>query len=164
MELARQIWPKNQKPDQHVAALAMNRNLILTFQTLLIALSLFTLTGCLAVISTVGASAYVAAEYLVSGAVTNTISYDFGRIKKALLVALCRMDIDVDEARPIEDGEEIFATADALEIKIELKEITPTVTRISVKAEKDVLRRDKATAQEIFQQTKIIAEKLVSQG
>jgi hypothetical protein len=122
MELARQIWSKSQKPNQHVAALAMNRNLILTFQTLLIALSLFTLTGCLAVISTVGASAYVAAEYLVSGAVTNTI------------------------------------------IKIELKEITPTVTRISVKAEKDVLRRDKATAQEIFQQTKIIAEKLVSQG
>ena len=142
----------------------MNKNLLLTFQTLLIALSLFALTGCLAVISTVGASAYVTAEYLVSGAVTNTVSYEFGRIKKALLVALCRMEIAVDEARPIEDGEEIFATVNELEIKIELKEITPTVTRISVKAEKDFLHRDKATAQEIFQQTKRIAEELVSQG
>ena len=142
----------------------MKRNLILIFQTLLIALSLFTLTGCIAVLSTVGASAYVAAEYLVSGAVTNTVSHDFDRIKKALLVALCKMEIDVDEARPIEDGEEIFATADELEIKIQLKEVTPTVTRISVKAEKDVLHRDKATAQEIFQQTKIIAEKLVIHG
>jgi hypothetical protein len=142
----------------------MKRNLRLTLQTLLIALSLFVLTGCLAVISTVGASAYVAAEYLVSGAVTNTISYDFARIKKALLVALCRMEIDVDEARPIEDGEEIFATAEELEIRIELKEITPTVTRISVKAEKNFLKRDKATAQEILQQTNKIAEKLVSQG
>ena len=142
----------------------MNRKIILTLQTFLIALSLFSLTGCIAVVSTVGASAYVAAEYLVTGSVTNTVSYDFGRIKKALLVALCKMEINVDEARPIEDGEEIFATADELEIKIQLKEITPTVTRISVKAEKDVLHRDKATAQEIFQQTKIIAAELVSKG
>lgn len=158
----RQIWSKTQKPGQPVANLTMKRNFILTFQTLLIGLSLFALTGCLEVISAVGASAYVTAEYLVSGAVTNTVSYDFGRIKKALLVALCRMKIAVDEARPIEDGEEIVATADELEIKIQIKEITPTVTRISVKAEKDLLHRDKATAQEIFQQTKRIAEKLVS--
>ena len=140
----------------------MKRNLLLTFQTFLIALSLFALTGCLEIISAVGASAYMTGEYLVSGAVTKTVSYDFGRIKKALLVALCKMEIDVDKAKPIEDGEEIFATAEELEIKIELKEITPTVTRISVKAEKHLLNRDKATAQEILQQTNKIAEKLVS--
>jgi hypothetical protein len=140
----------------------MNRNLLVTFQTLLIALALFTLTGCLEIISAVGASAYMTAEYLVSGAVTQTVSYEFGRIKKALLVALCKMEIAVDEARPIEDGEEIFATADELEIRIELKEITPSVTRISVKAEKDFLHRDKATAQEIVKQTNKIAEKLIS--
>ncbi|MGD8985710.1 MAG: DUF3568 family protein [Desulfobacteraceae bacterium] len=142
----------------------MKRNLRLTFQTLLIALSLFVLTGCLEIISAVGASAYMTGEYLVSGAVTKTISCDFSRIKKALLVALCKMEIDVDKASPIEDGEEIFATAEELEIRIELKEITPTVTRISVKAEKSFLNRDKATAQEILQQTNKIAEKLVSQG
>ncbi len=140
----------------------MNRNLIITFQTFIIAISLFTLTGCLEVISAVGASAYVTAEYLVSGAVTQTVSYDFGRIKKALLVALCKMQIVVEEAKPIEDGEEIIATADELEIRIVLKEITPSVTRISVKAEKDLLHRDKATAQEIVQQTHEIAEKLIS--
>ena len=114
----------------------MKRNLLLTLQIFLIALSLFALTGCLEIISAVGASAYMTGEYLVSGAVTKTVSYDFGRIKKALLVALCKMEIDVDKAKPIEDGEEIYATAEELEIKIELKEITPTVTRISVKAEK----------------------------
>lgn len=123
---------------------------------------MFTLTGCLEVISAVGASAYVTAEYLVSGAVTETVSYDFGRIKKALLVALCKMQIVVEEAKLIEDGEEIIATADELEIRIVLKEITPSVTRISVKAEKDLLHRDKATAQEIVQQTHEIAEKLIS--
>jgi hypothetical protein len=140
----------------------MKRNLRLTLQTLLIALSLFVLTGCLEIISAVGTSAYMTGEYFISGAVTRTVSYDFGRIKKALLVALCRMKIDVDKAKPIEDGEEIFATAEELEIRIELKEITSSVTRISVKAEKNFLNRDKATAQEILQQTNRIAEKLVS--
>jgi len=142
----------------------MNRNLVIPFQTFLIALSLFALTGCLEVISAVGASAYVTAEYLVSGAVTETVSYDFGRIKKALLIALCKMQIVVGEARPIKDGEQIFATADELEIRIVLKEITPSVTRISVKAEKDLLHRDKATAKEIVEQTHEIAEKLIRQG
>ncbi|NIR16032.1 MAG: hypothetical protein GWN86_19760 [Desulfobacterales bacterium] len=70
----------------------------------------------------------------------------------------------MDKASPIEDGEEIFATAEELEIRIELKEITSSVTRISVKAEKHFLNRDKATAQEILQQTNKIAEKMVSQG
>ncbi|KPK29081.1 MAG: hypothetical protein AMK69_07865 [Nitrospira bacterium SG8_3] len=142
----------------------MKRNFRLTLQTLLIALSLFVLTGCLEIISAVGASAYVTGEYLVSGAVTKTVSYDFGRIKKALLVALCKMKIYVDKASPIEGGEEIFATAEELEIRIELKEITSSVTRISVKAEKNFLNRDKATAQEILQQTNRIAEELISQG
>jgi hypothetical protein len=59
----------------------MKRNLRLTLQTFLIALSLFVLTGCLEIISAVGASAYMTGEYLVSGAVTKTVSYDFGRIK-----------------------------------------------------------------------------------
>ena len=75
---------------------------------------------------------------------------------------MSKMQIVVDSARPIEDGEEILATADELEIMIELREITPSVTRMSVIAEKDFLRRDKATAQEIVQQTNKMAEKLFS--
>jgi hypothetical protein len=140
----------------------MKRNFRLTLQILLIAFSLCALTGCIEIISAVGTSAYMTGEYMVTGAVTKTVSYDFGRIKKAVLVALCRMKIVVDKATPIEDGEEIFATAEELEIKIELKEITSSVTRISVKAEKNFLNRDKATAQEILHQTNSIAEKLVS--
>lgn len=140
----------------------MKRNLTIPFQTFLIALSFFALTGCVEIISAVGGGAYMAAEYFVSGAVTQTVSYDFGRIKKALLVALCRMHILVEEAKPIEGGEEIIATAEDLEITIELKEITESVTRISVKAAKDLLHRDKATAEEIVQQTHEIAGKLIS--
>ena len=123
---------------------------------------LLILTGCLEAISAFGTGAIMTAEYVLTGGESKTISHEFARTKRALLVALCKMKIEVDKASPIEDGEEIFATAEELEIRIELKEITSSVTRISVKAEKNFLSRDKATAQEILQQTNRIAEKLVS--
>jgi len=138
----------------------IKRNLVHTSQALIIALSLFSLTGCLETVSAVGGGAYMTTQYFVSRTVNKTLSYDFRRIKEALLVALCKMEIKVDRARPIEGGEEILATADELEIMIELREVTPSVTRISVIAEKDFLRRDKATAHEILQQTNKIADKL----
>jgi len=56
----------------------------------------------------------------------------------------------------------IFARANGLEIRIELKQITPSVTRIEVKANKTFFNKDKTTAQEIVHQTSKIAEKLVS--
>lgn len=127
----------------------------------LIALLLFTLVGCIEVLGAVGTGVVMTGEYLVTGRVTKTVSYDFRRIKSALLVALCKMQITVERAREIEEGEEVIAAADELEIWIELKQITPSVTRISVRAEKGFLNRDKATAQEILAQTNKIAEKLV---
>ena len=82
--------------------------------------------------------------------------------KKALLIALRKMEIMVDEAQEIEDGEAIVAKADDLEITIELIEITPKVTRITVVAGKNILHRDKATAQEIVYQTNKVADRLFS--
>ena len=140
----------------------MKRNLIRLSQAFIIAFSLFALTGCVETISAVGGSAYVTTQYFLSRAVSKTLSYDFNRIKEALLATLRKMQIAVNSARPIDNGEEILATADELEIMIELREITPSVTRMSVIAEKDFLRRDKATAQEIVQQTNKMAEELSS--
>jgi len=141
-------------------ATEMKRNLTHLSQALIVALSLFSLTGCIETVSAVGGGAYMTTQYIVSRAVNKTLTYDLGRIKEALLVALCRMEIEVDRARLIEDGEEILATADELEITIELREVTPSVTRISVIAEKNILSRDKATAHEILQQTDETADRL----
>ena len=55
-------------------------------------------------------------------------------MKKALLVTLCKMVIDVDKVKKIENGEKILATADDLEVVIKLKRITSKVTRIEIKA------------------------------
>jgi len=90
--------------------------------------------------------------------------FGYGRTKKALLVALSRMEIVADKAIEVEGGEEILARANQMEIKVELREITPCVTRISVRAARWFLRWDKATAQEISPRPTKIAEDLTGKA
>jgi hypothetical protein len=140
----------------------MKRKLIRMAQVLIISLSLMAFTGCIALLGVVGSAALSTSEYVMAGAVSKTVSYDFSRTKKALLVALCSMEFLVERVSGIDNGEEITATADELELKIKIKEITPRVTRITVVVGKSILSRDRATAQEIVQQTTEVADKLVS--
>jgi hypothetical protein len=86
--------------------------------------------------------------------------FEYGRTKRALLVALSRMEIAADTAIEVDGGEEILAKAKQMEIKVELKEITPCVTRISVRAGNGFLSWDRATAEEILAKTNKIAEDL----
>jgi len=127
---------------------------------LIAALLLFGLTGCMELLGAAGSGAVVTAEYILSGSVEKTMCFEYGRTKKALLVAFSRMEIVADRAIEVEGGEEILARANQMEIKVELREITPCVTRISVKAGDGFLRWDKATAQEILAQTNKIAQDL----
>ena len=126
---------------------------------------MFTLSGCaLAVgaLGTVGSGVAGGAEYFVSTPVAKTVSYDYDRVKKALLVTLCKMVIDVEKVKKIENGEKILATADDLEVVIKLKKITSRLTRIEIKAGGGLVKRDEATATEIVQRTTKIAEKLAT--
>jgi hypothetical protein len=127
-------------------------------------LGLFSLAGCMETISAFGTGALVTAEYVFTGQEPRTISHGFDQTTRAVLIALCRMNIPVSNTREIENGEEIAGQAGELEIKVELKSITPTVTRIAVKAEENLLHRDKATAREIIRQTVEIADALESDG
>ena len=127
---------------------------------LIAALFPFGLTGCVELLGAAGSGAVVTAEYILSGSVEKTMCFEYGRTKKALLVAFSRMEIVADRAIEVKGGEEILARANQMEIKVELKEITPRGTRISVRAGDGFLRWDKATAQEILAQTNKIAEDL----
>jgi hypothetical protein len=138
----------------------MKKNLINMAQAIILALLLMTFTGCIEILGVLGSGASMASEYILNSHASKTISHEFDRTKKALLIALRKMEIFVDEALEIEDGEQIVAKADDLEIKIELKEITSKVTRITVVAGKNILHRDKATAQEIVYQTNKVADKI----
>jgi hypothetical protein len=128
-------------------------------------LLIFTLSGCAAAIGalgTLGSGVVGGADYLASSPVSKTVSYDYDRVKKALLVTLCKMVIEVEKVKEIDKGERIYAKADDLEVVIELKIITRSVTRIEIKAGEGVVKRDKATATEIVQKTTEIAETLVT--
>ena len=118
------------------------------------------LTGCVEFLGAAGSGAAVTAEYILSGSVAKTVCFEYGRTKRALLVALSRMEIAPERAIEVEGGEEILAKANQMEIRVELREITPCVTRISVRAGNGFFRWDKATAEEIIVQTNQIAEDL----
>ena len=124
-----------------------------------------TLSGCAAAVgalSSLGSGVIGGADYLASESVSRSVCYDYDRVKKALLVTLCKMVIDVEKVKEIENGEKIYAKAEDLEVVIELKRITPIVTRIRIKAGEGVVKRDKATATEIVQRTARTAETLVT--
>jgi len=135
-------------------------NLTKTFRSIAIGLSMLSLTGCATAVTAIGtvtSGIAYGTQYVLTSQVSRTTTHEFDHVKKALLVALCKMQIPVEQVKEIEDGEKIVANADDLKIKIELKKITPCVTRIRVKAGKGLIR-DKATASEIVQQTEEIAE------
>ena len=117
-------------------------------------------TGCAEMLGAMGTGAAVTAEYVLSGSVTKTITHEFGRIKKALMLALRRMEIPANKEREVDGGEEITASAGKLAIRIELMQITPRVTRITVTAQKGFMTWDRATAQEIISQTDKVAQSL----
>ena len=126
---------------------------------------MFALSGCavaIGALGTVGSGVAGGAEYFASTPVAKTVSYDYDRVKKALLVTLCKMVIDVEKVKKIENGEKILATADDLEVVIKLKKITSCLTRIEIRAGEGMVKRDEATATEIVQRTTEIAEKLVT--
>lgn len=133
---------------------------------LLIGLSLMlALSGCAAaigVLGTIGSGVAGGADYLVSTPVAKTISYDYDRVKKALLVTLCKMVIEVEKVEEIENGEKILARADDLIVVIELKKITTSLTRLKIKAGEGAVKRDTATASAIVQKTTELAKSLVT--
>jgi hypothetical protein len=123
-------------------------------------LCLFGSAGCVELLGAAGSGAVVTVEYVLSGSVEKTMCFAYGRTKRALLVALRRMEIVADKTIEVGGGEEILAKANQMQIRVELKEITTCVTKISVRAGEGFLRWDKATAQEILTQTSKIAEGL----
>ena len=126
---------------------------------------LFALNGCamaVGALGTIGSGVAGGAEYFVSTPFAQTVSYDYDRVKKALLVTLCKMVIDVEKVKKNGNGEKIFASADDLEIVIKLKKITSKLTRIEIKAGQGIVKRDEATAKEIVQRTTKTAAKLVT--
>jgi len=115
------------------------------------------LSGCVALGLTVPAVALSGGAAGVNYTFTNnaykTISHPVADVEAALNKALNKMDIKETKHKKEEDKVSISAVTSKLNIYIDLKKVTPTVTNIEVKAKKGIFFKDKATATEIIVQT-----------
>jgi len=118
------------------------------------------LTGCeAAVISLLGVSTGVAAStainYTLDGIAYRTFTAPRSAVRTAVLTALSRMGMKLEDESRKSAGEIIRARATDRRIEVELEVLTNKTTRINTVAKHGLLYifRDRATATEIILQT-----------
>ena len=116
---------------------------------------LLLLSGCTTVLIT-GASAGVA--YTFTNVAYKTIACPIDQVEFANRLALMKMKIKYVERMETGSGVRIVAETSELNIYINLEQITPKTTRISVDAKKSIIVKDKATADSIIQETESMLE------
>lgn len=130
----------------------------LTSRIIVLAITALPLAGCEAIAigalgggATAGVSAGI--SHTLGGTVSRTFTASLPKVRAAALATLHRMHIDVRSTGKIEGGEEINAKSINRSIDIELEEISPNATRMSVTAKSGAFLSDSATGTEILLQT-----------
>lgn len=112
------------------------------------------LAGCESIaISALGGGTSAGVSYSMAGKVSRTFTASQPKVRAAALAALQRMDIDVLSIDKVKGGEEINAKSINRSIYIELGEISPNATLMSVSAKSGIFHSDTATGAEILLQT-----------
>jgi hypothetical protein len=125
-----------------------------TSRIFVLAITALALAGCEAIaISALGGGTSAGISQALGGTVSRTFTASLPRVRAAALAALQRMHIDVRSTGKVEGGEEIKAKSITRSIDIELEEISPNATRMSVSAKSGTLLSDSATGAEILLQT-----------
>jgi len=110
-------------------------------------------SGCAALaISAAGAGAGIGFPYVFTDCADRTLNFSFDQVDRATPKVLKRLDMDLLTETEIEDGKRIKASADNLEISIDMKKVTMQATRVTINAKKGALFKDKATSEEIINQ------------
>lgn len=117
---------------------------------------LLLLSGCASILIA-GASGGVA--YSLTNIAYKTIPCPIEQVEFANRLALMKMGIKYVEAVKTENRSRIFAETSELKITIDLNKITPKSTKISVDAKKNVLLKDKSTAEAIIDETEAMLAK-----
>jgi hypothetical protein len=117
---------------------------------------LLLLSGCTSMLVT-GASGGVA--YTITNVAYETIVSPINQVEFANRLALMNMRIKYVERIEAEDEVNIVAETSELNIYINLEEITPKTTKISVDVQKNIIWKDKATAVAIIKETKAMLAK-----
>ena len=109
--------------------------------------------GLMLIGSGVGVGAGAGTGHALDSIVYKTFTVPIDQVAKATVVTLERMDIELVDTTPTEEGQTMTATAGDRKIEIELDRLTSRTTRLRVVAKKNWLVRDRATATEIILQT-----------
>jgi len=110
-------------------------------------------SGCAALaISAAGAGAGIGIPYVFTDCADRTLNFSFDRVDRATPKVLKRLDIDLLTETEIDNGKRIKASADKLEISIDMKKVTMQATRVIINAKKGTFFKDKATSEEIINQ------------
>jgi hypothetical protein len=117
---------------------------------------LLLLSGCASVLVS-GAGGGVA--YTLTNVAHKTIVSPINQVEFANRLALMKMRINYVERAETADGIEIVAETDELNIYIDLEEITPKTTKMTVDARKNIVLKDKATADAIIKETEAMIAK-----
>ena len=88
-----------------------------------------------------------------------TFSTEIGRLKKACMRALEKMNIEAADPIPTDEGFRIVAITRKLRIRIDLERITERLTRLTVNAKAGFFKKDVAIATEIIRKTEAALEK-----
>ncbi|MBI5683322.1 MAG: DUF3568 family protein [Deltaproteobacteria bacterium] len=102
-----------------------------------------------------------AVAYTITNVAYKTVGYPINKVESAARTTLKDMAIRELEKKNIENGVQIIARASDLKIYINIEEITPKTTKISVDAQKLTVIKDKATAYAIIEGTEKILESKV---
>jgi hypothetical protein len=125
-----------------------------TSRIIFLTIAALPLAGCEAIaISALGAGSSAGVSHTIGGTVSRTFTSSLPKVRSAALAALQRMQINVRSTGKLEGGEEINAKSINRDIHIELEEISPNATRMSVTAKSGIFPSDSATGTEILLQT-----------
>lgn len=121
--------------------------------------STLALSGCAAVALTAGGIAGSAGvNHTLNGIVYKTFASPERELRVATLKTLNRMQMKVKKDEKADFGWHIEAAAVDREIDIELKQLTPSATRMRVSTSNDMIFKDSATSTEIILQTAELLE------
>jgi Protein of unknown function (DUF3568) len=110
-------------------------------------------SGCAALaVSLAGAGAGAGFSHQMNGTASRTFSAPMDKVASATQIAAKKLLLQVDEQLPLDKGQLTRARLSDMDLSLELESLSPTLTRVSVTARKNLFVLDGATAQEIVAQ------------
>ena len=117
------------------------------------------LGGCMPVgVTALGVGGSTAVSHTLNGITYRTFTASSGKVKRAALTALEKMDIKLVSTGKEEGTEILTASASGRAIEIQLEPLSPNTTRMRVTARSNGLLYDSATATEIILQTERVMD------